>query len=201
MLTEHIHGQAWVEIELVEEEIVGVSAGLRLVDVATSSTIVMRSGTAKKVGQGDVRRADLVTTNGTITLAGKTVKVSGSSKLTIDARHGKPLGLGLSPVSAGRQYSLTMRICARNSASEEIEASNFTAPKLYVVPSSSKHLGFTALGTWSDNSGTTDSYAVLHRTPDVASGSARRRSRRTTRTGTSAATSRSGRSAPASRTT
>jgi hypothetical protein len=147
-----------------------VSAGLRLVDVATSSTIVMRSGTAKKLAKGTYAVLTSVTTNGTITLAGKTVKVSGSSKLTIDARQGKPVGLGLSPVPAGRQYSLTMRICTRTSASEEIEASNFTAPKLYVVPSSSKHLGFAAMGTWSDNSGTTDSYAVLHQTTGVPGG-------------------------------
>ncbi|MCO8275389.1 hypothetical protein M1L60_32890 [Actinoplanes sp. TRM 88003] len=147
-----------------------VNAGVRLVEVSTSSSYTMRTGTAKKLPKGTYAVLTSVTTNGTITLAGKTVKVSGSSKLTIDARQGKPVGLGLSPVPKGLQHSLTMRICTRTSASDDIEASNFTASKLYVVPNSSKYLSFAALGTWSDLSGTTDSYAVLHQTTGVPGG-------------------------------
>nr|WP_221380483.1 hypothetical protein [Actinoplanes polyasparticus] len=147
-----------------------VNAGLKLVDVATSSTISMRSGTAKKLPKGTYAVLTSVTTGNTITLSGKTVKVSGSSKLTIDARHGKPVGLGLSPVPKGLQYSLTMRVCTRTSASDDVEASAFPDTKLYVVPNTSKYLGFAALGSWSDGSGASTSYAVLHQTTGVPGG-------------------------------
>jgi hypothetical protein len=147
-----------------------VNAGLKLVDVTTSSTILARSGTAKKLTKGTYAVLTSVTSNGTITLAGQTVKVSGSTRLTIDTRRGKPVGLGLSPVPKGRQYTLNMRICTRTSASEDVEATNFVASKLYVLPNSSKYVGFAALGTWSDLSGTTDSYAVLHQTTGIPAG-------------------------------
>ncbi|WP_250031708.1 hypothetical protein [Paractinoplanes maris] len=154
-----------------------VNAGVKLVEVLSSTSYSMRSGTAKKLPKGTYAVLTSVTTGNTITLSGKTVNVSGSAKLTIDARQGKPVGLGLSPAPKGLEHSLSMRICTRTSASDGIEASGSFGTKLYVVPQSSKYLGFAALGSWSDNSGTSTSYTVLHQANGVPGGLGRTFSR------------------------
>jgi hypothetical protein len=82
-------------------------------------------------------------TGGTTTLSGQTVKVSGAARLTINARYGRRVGLAVSPAPEG------------------------LFSQIYVVPHSSKKVGFAALGSWTDLSGTTDSYAVLNQTTGV----------------------------------
>ena len=156
---------------------VKVTAGVRLVDVASSATYSMRSGTARKLPKGTYAVLTSVTTGNTVTLAGKTVKVSGGSKLTIDARQGKRVGLALSPAPTGLEHSLTMRICTRTSASDGVEASATGGTAMYIVPFASKSLGFAALGSWSDHSGGSTSYAVMHQATGVPGGLGRTFSR------------------------
>ena len=157
-------------VTVVNRNGVKVTAGVKLVDVVSSSAYSMRSGTAKKLPKGTYAVLTSVTTGNTVTLSGKTVKVSGSAKLTIDARQGKRVGLALSPAPTGLSHNLTMRICTRTSASDAVEASAPAGTAMYIVPFASKSLGFAALGSWSDGSGTGTSYAVLHQAAGVPGG-------------------------------
>ena len=154
-----------------------VKAGLRLIDVTTGANYSASSGAAKKLPKGTYAVLTSVTTGNTITLSGKAAKVSGSTKLTIDARQGKGVGLALNPAPTGLERSITMRICAKASASTGVEASAFPGTKLYIVPFASKYLGFAALGSWTDHSGTSTGYAVLHQANGVPGGLGRTFSR------------------------
>ncbi|MDY7089757.1 MAG: hypothetical protein SYR96_32210 [Actinomycetota bacterium] len=147
-----------------------VKAGLRLVDVKTSERFSATSGKAKKLRKGTYAVLTSVTTGNTVTLSGKAVKVSGSAKLTIDARQGKGVGMALNPAPLGLDRYLSMRVCTRTSASEGWEASAGPGTKLYIVPFASKYLGFAALGWWTDHSGESTSYAALHQTTGVPGG-------------------------------
>ena len=157
-------------VTVINRNGVKVSAGLKVVDVRSSQLYSVRSGTARKLPSGTYAVLTSITTGDTVTLSGKAVKVSGSSKLTVDARQGKSVGLGLSPVPQGLQYQLSMRICTRTGASENVEISATPPSKLYIIPHSSAYLGFAALGSWSDHSGGPTSYAVLHQTTGVPGG-------------------------------
>ncbi|GAB2586284.1 hypothetical protein Aab01nite_51770 [Paractinoplanes abujensis] len=157
-------------VTVINRNGVKVKAGIKLVDVVSSSTYSATSGAAKKLPKGTYAVLTSVTTGATITLSGKAVKVSGSTKLTIDARQGKGVGLAVSPAPTGLERTITMRICTRTSASDGVEASASPGTKLFIVPFASKYLGFAALGSWSDHSGTSNSYAVLHHTNGVPGG-------------------------------
>ncbi|MBU2662887.1 hypothetical protein KOI35_05135 [Actinoplanes bogorensis] len=147
-----------------------VSAGVKVVDVRSSQLYSVRSGTARKLPAGTYAVLTSITTGDTVTLSGKAVKVSGSTKLTVDARQGKSVGLGLSPVPKGLDYQLSMRVCTRTSASEDVEISATPPTKLYVIPHSSAYLGFAALGSWSDHNGGPAAYSVMHQTTGVPGG-------------------------------
>ena len=141
-----------------------VTISATVVDVDTSAAYTVKTGKAKKLPKGTYAVLTQIVTGGTTTLGGNTVKVSGATKLTIDARKGKRVGLALSPAPAGLFSQLSARVCSRTGASYNVEASG---DQVYVIPTTSKKVGFAALGSWTDLSGTTDSYAVLNQTTGV----------------------------------
>jgi hypothetical protein len=145
-----------------------------VVNVDTSAQYSVKSGTAKKLPKGTYAVLTRITTGATTTLGGTTVKVSGSAKLTVDARRGKRIGLALSPAPTGLYSQITARVCSLTGASYDLEAGG---DQLYAIPSTSKKVGFAALGSWTDATGTTDSYAVLNQTTGVPSSPARTYSR------------------------
>jgi hypothetical protein len=143
-----------------------VTISATAVNVDTSEQYTVKAGKAKKLPKGTYAILAQIVTGATTTLAGKAVKVSGSAKLTLDARQGKRVGLSLSPAPAGLEKQISARICSQTGASYDVEA---TGDQLYVVPTTSKKIGFAALGSWSDYLGATDSYAVLNQTTGVPS--------------------------------
>jgi hypothetical protein len=143
-----------------------VTISATAVNVDTSAQYTVKTGKAKKLPKGTYAVLAQIVTGGTTTLAGKTVKVSGSSKLTIDARQGKRVGLALSPAPTGLEHQISARVCSQTGASYNVEA---YGDQVYVVPTTSKKISFAALGSWSDHLGTTDSYAVLNQTTGVPS--------------------------------
>jgi len=147
-----------------------VSVSATVVNLASSEQYTVRSGKAKKLPKGSYAVLTSVTNGSATTLGGKTVKVSGSAKLTIDARKGKRVNLAVSPAPAGLALNLSARICTKTSASYDVEA---YGDAIYVIPTTSKKIAFAALGSWSDSSGLTDAYAVVHQTTGVPSSPSR----------------------------
>ncbi|MEU4239647.1 hypothetical protein [Actinoplanes sp. NPDC026619] len=136
-----------------------------VVNVDTSAQYTAKTGKAKKLPKGTYAVLSQIATGGTTTLAGTAVKVSGSTKLTVDARKGKRVSLALSPAATTGLFSqISVRICSLTGASYNIDAGG---DQVYVVPTTSKKVGFAALGSWTDLSGTTDAYAVLNQTTGV----------------------------------
>lgn len=147
-----------------------VTISATAVNVDTSEQYTIRTGKAKKLPKGTYAVLAQISAGDTTTLAGKAVKVSGSAKLTIDARQGKRVGLSLSPAATGLEPQLSARVCSLTGASSDVEA---IGGQIYVIPTTSKKIGFGALGSWTDTTGTTDSYAVLNQTTGVPSTPAR----------------------------
>lgn len=141
---------------------VKVSISATVVNVATSAEYSVKTGTAKKLPAGTYAVLTRVVSGSTTTLGGTTVKVSGAAKLTVDGRRGRRVGMNLSPAApAGLAAQVSARICSKTGASYNVEADGDQA---YVIPSMSTKVSFAALGSWTDVSGTTDSYAVLNQT-------------------------------------
>src|SRR3954451_16441996 len=141
-----------------------VTISATVVDVETSGTYTIKAGKAKKLPKGTYVVLAEIDTGDSATLAGVPVKVSGSTRLTMDARRGKRVGLALSPAASGLYPQMSARICSETSASYDVEASG---DQLYVVPTTSKKVSFAALGSWTDLASlpaATDSYAVLNHT-------------------------------------
>ena len=147
-----------------------VTISATVVNVDSSAEYTVKTGKAKKLPKGTYAVLAQIATGSTTTLAGKAVKVSGSSKLTIDARQGKRVGLALSPAPTGLYSQISARVCSQTGVSYDVEAGG---DQLYVIPTTSTKVGFAALGSWTDASGMTDSYAVLNQTTGVPSNPAR----------------------------
>jgi hypothetical protein len=143
-----------------------VKISATVVNVDSNEPYTIKAGTARKLPKGTYAVLAQIATGDTTTLAGKAVKVSGSAKLTIDARQGKRVGLALSPAPAGLESQISARVCSQGDAISEVEADGGS---IYVIPTTSKHVGFAALGSWTDYLGTTDSFAVLNATTGVPS--------------------------------
>ncbi|WP_127498955.1 hypothetical protein [Actinoplanes solisilvae] len=137
------------------------------VELSTSSEYKLRSGTAKKLPKGTYAVLTSITQGTTTTLSGKAVTVSGNTKLTVDARHGKRISLALNPPTKGFEYNLSARICSRTQAVSSVEASAWGGTTVYAIPTTSNKIAFAALGSWTDRSGVNDSFAVLHSTSSV----------------------------------
>jgi hypothetical protein len=143
-----------------------VTISATAVNVDTSAEYSIKTGKAKKLPKGTYAVLASIDTGSTTTLGGKTVKVSGAAKLTIDARQGRRVGLALSPAATGLESQISARVCSQTGATSDVEA---YGDQIYAIPTTSKKIGFAALGSWSDLSGTTDSYAVLNQTTGVPS--------------------------------
>jgi hypothetical protein len=141
-----------------------VTISATVVDVATSSQYTVKTGKAKKLPKGTYVVLTQIVTGATSTLGGKAVKVSGSTKLTVDARKGKRVGLALSPAPTGLSAQISARVCSKTDASYNVES---YGDQVYVIPTTSKKVSFAALGSWTDTSGKTDSYAVLNQTTGI----------------------------------
>jgi len=74
--------------------------------------------------------------------------------------------LALTPAPTGLSAQISARICARSEVSYSVEASG---DQVYVIPTASKKVVLATLGSWTDYSGRTDSYAVLNQTAGVPS--------------------------------
>ncbi|MEV6598891.1 hypothetical protein AB0M36_18830 [Actinoplanes sp. NPDC051346] len=143
-----------------------VSVTATVVSLDTNQTYRVRSGTKKKLPNGSYAVLTSVATGGTTTLGGKTLKVSGSTKLTVDSRKGKRVNLAVSPAPVDGHRNLSVRICANPDTFADVEA---YGDDIYVIPTTSKKVTYAALGSWSDDSSLTDAYAVVHRTAGVPS--------------------------------
>ncbi|PMR57555.1 hypothetical protein C1A38_29315 [Verrucosispora sp. ts21] len=150
-----------------------VNVTTTVVNLATSSSRSVKSNKSTKLPKGSYAVLASIRTGSAVTLGARTVKVSGASKTTVDARKGKKITLGVSPAPAGEGIMAQTRaqICTRSdSASYDVEASDWDGSSLYVIPNSSKKLAFAAMRQWSDGSGLSDSYAVMYTRTGVPSG-------------------------------
>ncbi|MEU4419066.1 hypothetical protein AB0F81_00420 [Actinoplanes sp. NPDC024001] len=152
---------------------VKVAVSGNAVHLASNRTYSLRAGKAKKLPKGKYAVLTSIMTGNTITLGAKTVKVSGASQVTVDARQGKQVRMSLSPAPAGLEAFTGAQICAEGNLGGRVEAEVSSSTALYVVPSRSKSLQFAALGSWSNPTAMTDAYAVLHRTTGVPSSPSR----------------------------
>src|SRR5690349_2565764 len=98
-----------------------VSASATVVNLATSERFTAHSGKKKKLPKGNYAVLTSVTSGSTTTLGGRTVKVSGSAKLTVDARQGKRVNLAVRPAPAGLFRNLSARICTNTSVVYNVE--------------------------------------------------------------------------------
>ncbi|MEU4155898.1 hypothetical protein [Actinoplanes sp. NPDC026670] len=151
-----------------------VSLWTKVVNLASSQSYNVRTNTKRTLPKGNYAVLALITTGATNTLGGRTVKVSGASKLTIDARYGKRVNLALSPAVTRLGQDLQAQICSNTGGADvEIDAWGGNGSALYVIPTASKKISFAAMATWSDPDGVADNYAVLHRTIGVPSNPSR----------------------------
>ncbi|WP_433530429.1 hypothetical protein ACQPYA_30490 [Micromonospora sp. CA-263727] len=151
-----------------------VTVSTTVVNLATNESRSVKSNTARKLPKGSYAVLASVRTGSAATLGARTVKVSGASRTTVDARKGKKITIGLSPALTGDGIwtRTAARICTRSdSASYHVEASDWGDGSLYVIPNTSKKLAFSAMRQWSDGSGLVDSYVVMQtRSSGVPSG-------------------------------
>jgi hypothetical protein len=143
-----------------------VTISATVVDAVTSAQYTIKTGKASKLPKGTYVVLAQISSGDTTTLGGRTVKVAGATKLTIDARQGKRVAMALSPAATGLTAQISARVCSRTSASYNVETNG---DQVYVIPTASKKVGFAMLGSWTDVSGTTDSYAALTQTAGVPS--------------------------------
>lgn len=138
-----------------------------VVNQTTMKEYRVRSGTKRALPKGSYTVLAQISTGTQHTLGGRTVKVSGASKLTIDARQGRLINLKLSPAPAGLSRTTVARICTAGGPVSGIELYANGSDSLYVIPSASKKLAFATLGSWSDGSSTSDGFAVFYRAAGV----------------------------------
>ncbi|HWS35207.1 MAG TPA: hypothetical protein VN408_21000 [Actinoplanes sp.] len=119
--------------------------------IATTATVVnldgsghyeVRTGTKRKLPKGRYAVITSISTGNSTTLGGKTVTVSGASKLTIDARQGRLVRIGMSPAVTGLSPRISAQICTRTgrSADWDVEAYADEGQSLYAIPTASKKI-------------------------------------------------------------
>ena len=93
------------------------------------------------------------------TLAIARVALTGTKKVTVDARRGHRVHLSLSPaLPRGYQQSIAMSLCQTDGPGA-VYGYTYSAA-LYLVPSSLPEAGFSASSVWSPPSGSDASYVV-----------------------------------------
>jgi hypothetical protein len=152
-----------------------VSIWTTAVNLSTYEDFQIRTNVKRKLPKGNYAVLAAITTGTTDTLGGRTVKVSGASKLTIDARYGKPVKLALSPAVATQGHRISAVICSNTGGGADYKVDGWAGDgrTLYAIPTASKKIAFAAMGSWYDHYGLQDSYAVLHRTVGVPSNPSR----------------------------
>ncbi|MER5458099.1 hypothetical protein ABT008_25330 [Micromonospora sp. NPDC002389] len=148
-----------------------VTVTTTVVNLATNERRSVKSNKAKKLPKGTYAVLAAISTGDTSTLGARTVKVSGASKTTVDARKGKRVSLGLSPAidTAGREILTNGQICTRSASATYSVDGWDPGGGLYVVPNSSKRLAFAAMRSWVDHTGVSPHYAVMYTTTSVPS--------------------------------
>ncbi|QOC89788.1 hypothetical protein [Micromonospora craniellae] len=148
-----------------------VTVTTTVVNLATNERRSVKSNKAKKLPKGTYALLASIRTGDTSTLGARTVKVSGASKTTVDARKGKRVSLGLSPAidTAGREILTNGQICTRSASATYSVDGWDPGGGLYVVPNSSKRLAFAAMRSWVDHTGVSPHYAVMYTTTSVPS--------------------------------
>lgn len=144
-----------------------VAVTTTVVNQTTMKEYRIRSGTRRALPKGSYTVLAQISTGTQHTLGGRTVKVSGTSKLTIDARQGRLVNLKLSPAPTGLSRTTAARICTAGGPLSQIELYVNGSDSLYVIPSASKKLAFATLGSWSDGFSTSDGFAVFYRATGV----------------------------------
>jgi hypothetical protein len=147
-----------------------VSLWTTVINLESSREYSVRTGTKRTLPKGNYSVLAAITTGNTTTLGGRTVKVSGAAKLTLDARYGKRVDIALSPAVNRIGHDVTAEICSDNA---EVGTSLSPGSTLYAIPTASKKISFAAMSTWYDPDGAADNYAVLHRTTGVPSNPSR----------------------------
>ncbi|WP_189048867.1 hypothetical protein [Micromonospora sonchi] len=151
-----------------------VTVNATAVNLTTNSSYKVKSNKPKKLPKGNYAVLASIKNGSAVTLGVRTVKVSGASRTTVDARKGKKVTVGLSPAPASEWLyaQTTVEVCTRSaSASYAVQASDYRDGSVYVIPNSSKKYAFAALRTWADGSGSPGStqYAVMYTTTGVPS--------------------------------
>lgn len=113
--------------------------GLSAVNRTTGLSYGLTPGTTKTLPDGDYAvLADIKTAaDQTHTLAGKTVTVSGATKLSFDARAGKPVHLAFSPAAPGGSANRLTQLATVCAAGVQQSAWHAQPGTVYAVASSS----------------------------------------------------------------
>ncbi|MGI5166492.1 hypothetical protein ACQEU3_19275 [Spirillospora sp. CA-253888] len=126
-----------------------VTLDARLYSLVDGSTAKIRTGRAKTLRTGRYAVLAGIESGGTTTLAGTVVKVTGRSRLTFDARKGKPLGLSLDVDPARWSQTDYAGVCIRHGGSSDRLSVWNDAGKVYAIPSAAKELRSAYFGAWS----------------------------------------------------
>jgi hypothetical protein len=131
-----------------------VSSNLSVYNTKTQAFSQLSSGTAHSLPKGtyDVLVDIWNGTDDTDTVGAKVVTVSGTTKVTIDARQGRPVTASLSPApGAGYQQTISVAACATGSPYGA--SGRNSAGKVYVIPSSNPAFELAYSSAWSNGSG------------------------------------------------
>jgi len=155
-----------------------VATRVSVVNLSTRATYTLTSGKARTLPRGTyVALASIHTpTDDSVTVGGRTAKVTGASTTVIDARKGRPLNVTLNPAPHRMSHAdTTVRICASVRPSTYVSAAH-DPERVYVVPNSSRNFQFAHLSYWSEpkNGATNDvGYVVTGTTQGVPAGYSR----------------------------
>ncbi|MFD0329384.1 hypothetical protein ACFQZC_17415 [Streptacidiphilus monticola] len=133
-----------------------VNGSVTVVD-STGMPRYLQSGRATALPAGTYTVLADVQSAGTDTLIGKKVRVSGAGRLTLDARAGRSVRVGL---DVSGQPGLDVRVCAPGGWGNGVEAWN-RAGSLFVVPNADRGFTLGYLASWGgDLLGSGSSYVV-----------------------------------------
>ena len=142
-----------------------VSAAVQLGDRKRFRQYEVLSGRAARVPRGSyLLLADVFNDrDGTDTLAARTITIgSGSTRVTIDARHGRPVHVALSPrAPAGYRQHFLMATCQTDGLAQ-IDGYTY-GNTLYVVPSAAKDVELAYSAIWQPSTGAGKSILVAGR--------------------------------------
>jgi hypothetical protein len=127
-----------------------VTTAVKVMNLSTNAEYTLKSGKARKLPKGSYSvLVDIATAkDSTDTLGARTVKVSGATKTTFDARKGKVLKVTLdSGPAAEHTQELQAAICTAGDNGDELSVGN-SAGKIYVIPNASKKFQLAYQSAW-----------------------------------------------------